>query len=177
MIRRPQTVRLATPQDIEPLYWMLMRDLAVDNSLGIPVSPTMVLDWVYKCCRGDGAIAGVIDSPNGIVASTGVVASHHLFSDAWKLQQIWLFVTPQARKGARYADKLFQFCLWHKGDMSSRLGYDVPLEISVVSRKRLPAKLRLWGRYGEMIGGVFWTRGENEHRQQFDNQDLDATLP
>jgi hypothetical protein len=178
MMRRPPAVRIATPADIEPLFWMVMRDLGADNPMGVPVSPKKILALVKLCCNGNGGVAGVIESRGVIIGSAGVVVAQHDLSDTDFLKQIWLFVTPSARKGhPEHADKLFRFCLWHKGDMSRRLGYDVPLEISVMSRKRLPAKLRVWGRYGEMIGAVFWARDKDEHGQQIDHHPTDAALP
>jgi hypothetical protein len=174
MIRKPPTVRLAVPADIEPLFWLLMRDLANDNPMGRPVSPTKILTLVKLCCNGNGGVAGVIEERGSIVGSAGITLAQHDLSDANFLKQVWLFVVPSIRKRhPDYAEKLFKFCLWHKGDMSQRLGYDVPLEISVMSRKRLPAKLRMWSRYGDMIGAVFWARDTDEHRQQVDNHPID----
>ena len=178
MIRKPPAVRLATPTDIEPLFWLLMRDLTNDNPMGVAISPTKILALVKVCCNGNGGVAGVIEEKGKIIASVGITVAQHDLSDTDFLKQVWLFVVPAARKKhPEYAQKLFKFCLWHKGDMSRRLGYDVPLEISVMSRKRLPAKLRMWGRYGDMVGAVFWAREVDEHRQQVDNHPVEPTLP
>lgn len=167
MIRRPSAVRFATIDDLEPLYWMLMRDLSTDNPFLFPHTPTKVFNLVKLCCEGNGGVAGVIEERGKIIGSAGVVIAEHELCDVNLLKQVWMFVDPKARKGhPEYQDRLFRFCLWHKGDMSTRLGYDVPLEISVLSRKRLSAKLRLWGRYGEMVGGVFLARDRNEQHDE-----------
>lgn len=163
MIRPPRSVRIATPDDAPALYWHLLSGLAADNPMECTVSPKKISEWVKKCCHGDGAIAGIIDGKTGIAGSVGICSGEHVFSTDCILEQIWLFVTPGTRRSGRHAIELFRFCLWHKGDMSRRLGYSIPLQMSVLSRKRLPAKLRLWSRYGEMIGGIF-AGGVNEQQ-------------
>ena len=175
---KPELVRLATPDDISNLYFHLLIDLESDNSLRIPVSEQAVLETVRACCTGQLAIAGVMESrTDGIVASIGIRAVEPWFSKQTVLSQIWLFVSPHARAGRRYYDELFRFAEWHRQDMSARLGYDLVLENTVLSLKRLPAKTRLWRRYGEQIGAVFWQRGavgelrqdEKDHRHVHDD--------
>ena len=168
-IRRPAKVRIATPSDIEPLYWLCYRDLHEDNPAPFTRSPQKIYDLVEGLCTGRIGIAGVIDGRHGPVASIGIEAAQPRWSEDWFLDEAWLFVQPSARKGSSYFDDLFRFALWHQSDMTQRLGYDVVLQASVLSRKRLPAKLRLWGRYGEMVGGSFWIQGESHGRQVDDH--------
>lgn len=179
MIRKPTSVRLATPADIEPLYWIVLRDLTADNPMGAEISPLKVLALVKQCCENAAGVAGVIEGRKGIIGSAGIVMAQHDLSTMNFLKQVWLFVLPGARKGhPEHAERLFRFCLWHKGDMSQRLGYNVPLEISVLSRTRLPAKIRMWGRHGQMIGAVFEARDGDEHgQQQVNHHDLEPALP
>jgi|ERR1700690_1358163 len=164
---KPELVRLATPDDIEPLFYHLMYQLQESNGLGIPPSPSKVLGYVKKCCMGDMAIAGLMESrTDGIVASIGIRAAEPWFSDQTILGQIWLFVVPHARSGRRLYEQLFQFAEWHRQDMSKRVGYAMVLENTVMSLSRLPAKTRLWRRYGTQTGAVFWSKGTDFEHQQ-----------
>jgi hypothetical protein len=161
-------VRIAGPADVEALYWLLLGDLQADNSLGVPVSAREVARIVRKLCSGDGGIVGVIDGLHGKpVGSVAIEAAKPWFSDTWILSQVWLFVTVDERHGQHFADDLFSFAEWHRADMSAKVGYDMVLENTVMSRTRLPAKIRLWGRHGQQIGGVFWTGAGNgqEHNE------------
>ena len=166
-MQKPDTVRIATAADEEKIFWHLMSDLNADNNLDLPVSEKAVYETVHACCTGDVSIAGIIDGRDGPVASIGIRGVYPWFSSQIMLSQIWLFVIPAARGGARLAEDLFHFADWHRGDMSERLGYNVVLENSVMSLRRLAAKKRLWRRYGQEIGAVYWTRGadgQDEHK-------------
>lgn len=158
---RPETVRIAQPDDVAGLYWHLLGDLEADNSLHIPVSERAVFQTVSELCNGGGGIAGIIDGPHGPVASIGIRAIKPWFSDQWLLSQVWLFVTPQARKGTRFGDDLFRFADWHRREMSQTLGYDLVLDNTILSFNRLEAKERFWSRYGKRVGAVFFIGGEN----------------
>jgi hypothetical protein len=156
-VEQPASVRIATTTDVTALYEQLVLDLEADNSLGLPVDRVDVARTVGKICRGENGIAGIIDGEYGIAASIGIQAVKPWFTSEWMLSQVWLFVNPDER-ASDFADELFQFAAWHREDMANRVGYDIVLENTVLSLNRLPAKLRLWGRYGQQIGGTFWTR-------------------
>lgn len=175
---KPDLVRIATPDDIQAIYFHLMYELGADNGLGIPPTPAKVLQQVTKCCTGDMGIAGIMESrTDGIVASIGIRAAEAWFSNQTIIGQLWLFVAPHARHGRKLYDPLFQFFEWHRQDMTKRLGYSVTGENVVMSLSRLPAKARLWRRYGTQTGAVFWNRGETlEHQQDRhgdENRDID----
>lgn len=172
MIEQPANVRLALADDIPQLYFHLVNDLEADNSLQIDVSPKAVLETVKECCEMRYAVAGIIDGPHGIMGSIGIRAMEPWFSKQTILSQTWLFVTPYARTTGIF-DDLFRFAEWHRQDMSQRVGYDIVLENSVLSFTRLPAKIRLWGRYGKQIGAVFWTRGDTDELRQEDQKHPD----
>ncbi len=156
---QPSNVRIATQADEEGLFFLLVNDLQADNDMHYPVSMKRTYEHVRACCRGERGIAGVIDGPDGIVASVGIGASQLWYSDKWLLAEIWAFVHPDFRKGTGYGDDLFRFAQWHREDMSRRVGYEIDLERGVRSYKRLKAKMRFWGRYGTQIGGIFLTGG------------------
>jgi len=172
---KPELVRLATPDDIQNLFFHLMYELQADNGLGIPPTPKKVLDYVTKCCNRDHAIAGIMESrKDGIVASIGIRMAEPWFSEHALLGQIWLFVVPRMRHGHSFYDDLFRFAEWHRQDMTNRLGYNLVLENTVMSLTRLPAKVRLWRRYGTQTGAVFWTGNEQLERNQDRHRDEDG---
>lgn len=172
---QPALVRIATPDDVEALFWHLMQEYAPVNSVPVPIHPMAVLETVRACCGGKGAVAGVIESRSlGIVASVGLEAAVPWFSKQDLIRQIWLFVSPAARGKLGLERQLFEFAEWHREDMSKRLGYDTVLEQSVMSLDRLPAKRRLWRRYGREIGATFWTGGALSEQDDKKYPDLDA---
>lgn len=171
---KPEGVRVATIDDEASLFWHAM-SMEADNSLHIPVNEGAVFETVHACCTGDYSIAGIIDGHDAPVASIGIRGVYPWFSKTVILSQIWLFVSPEARAGARLADMLFRFAEWHRQDMSKRLGYDMVLENTVMSFKRLDAKLRLWRRYGTQMGGVFWSQGERLNVQDQKDDQHDQT--
>src|ERR1700743_359948 len=112
---KPNTVRIADKDDIEPIFWNLMGELKADNWLGIPESPRKAYRTIRKCCVRDLAVAGVIDGPNGsVLGSIGIQAVEPWFSDRKILSQTWLFVDPRARRGTHLGDDLFAFAEWHR---------------------------------------------------------------
>lgn len=156
------TVRLATIADEEALYWQVLNDLNSDNNLGFSPSAKKVYDHIHACCTGKGGIAGVIDGPGGyLIGSIGIESIQPWHSQDWFLIQVWQFVLPEYRKGTHHAEDLFAFAEAHRRYMSSELGYDIVLETTVMSHKRLEAKSRLWRRRGgKQIGAMFWSGGE-----------------
>lgn len=162
---KPDSVRIATPADEARLFALLQR-LQECNFTGMPYAAYLPVDthrlWghVNAACRGQSGIAGVIDGPDGeLVASVGIFAIQPWWSSAFYLCQHWLFVTPETRQ-SNYARDLFKFSEWHRADMSQRCGYDIPLETTVLSTDRLPAKERLWSGHAVKIGAVFWADGK-----------------
>lgn len=155
------TVRVATPADREAIYWQLMNDLQADNGLGWQPSPAKVFAHVESCCGGERGIAGVIDGPDGgIIASIGVELTTPWYSDDWFLIQVWQFVLPEHRGGTSHAEDLFSFAETHRQYIGAQSGRDIVLETTVMSRKRLAAKSRLWRKHGKWIGSMYWS-GDN----------------
>lgn len=151
------TVRHATIADAEALYWHLLNDLNEDNSLGFVPSPIKVWEHVHACCTGKNGIAGVIDGPGGIIGSIGIECVQPWYSQDWFLMQVWQFVLPEHRRGTKHGEDLFAFAEFHRRYMCEHTGRDMLLETTVMSRKRLAAKTRLWRRHGQQIGAIFWS--------------------
>lgn len=151
------TVRLATIDDAEELYWFLLSDLGADNSLGFTPSLKKIWGHVHDCCTGKNGIAGVIDGPGGIIGSIGIEVVQPWHSEDWFLSQVWQFVHPEHRHGTKHGEDLFAFAEYHRRYMCEHTGRDMILETTVMSRKRLAAKTRLWRRHGQQIGAMFWS--------------------
>lgn len=167
---KPDNVRIADENDIPQLFWTLMREQETDWPMGLPASPRQVAATVIRACNREDSCAGIIDGPNGtILGSIAIRAEVPWFSEVTILGGIWLFMDTKVRNGQRLSDDLFRFAEWHREDMSRRVGYDMILENMVLSFTRLPAKIRLWGKYGKQVGAVFWARGATEDvREEFD---------
>lgn len=159
---RPDSVRMAGPDDEAALYDLLMA-LDVDNSFGIPHDPDRVRAAIEKGTRRQGSIIGVIDGRAGeygegheahLAASVCLTLSQFWYSNVFFLSEIWLFVRPEYRHN-HFERDLFQFAKWCREEMSRQNGDEMLAVSSVSSPNRLPAKLRLWSRYGEQIGGIF----------------------
>ena len=147
------TVRVAQADDEQALYGCLLA-LEADNTFGLPRSDKRVWETINTCCRMQGGVAGVIDAPDGsIAASVGIVASQAAwYTDEWCLREIWLFVRPGHRRGTGYADRLVEFALEHRLEMSRRIGRNILLLTGPNSRKRLRAKAAWWARWSNKVG-------------------------
>ncbi len=158
----PASVRIAGPADEPRVFDLLWTHLRADNFMGIPPDESRVWANVNATCRGQGGICGVIDAADGTLAgSIAIVAFQPWYSAIWHLSQVWAFVRPEHRKGTRYGTDLFDFARWHRADMARRLGYDIGLENSVMSFKRLAAKERLWATKARKAGAIFWIGGDH----------------
>lgn len=153
-----ETVRIAGPDDMSDIYWLLLGDYERDNSLGWTPSPRKVARMVGECCRQESGIAGIIDGLHGPIGSVGLEVHNPRWSDDQYLVQAWIFVQPEHRFGKHHWEDLFAFCAWWQAWMSEQTGKPMILESSVQSHNRLPAKLRLWRRRaGVQVGGTFWS--------------------
>lgn len=167
-MHKPDTVRLANPDDIEQLYWHLMHTYQADAGWGMgwSVSPKKVLAHVQECCAQQNGVAGIIDGINGIIGSIGIEVYNPWYSSDDYLMQAWMVVVPEHRFIKQHWSDLFDFGEWYKAEMEARAGHELVLESAVSSFARLPAKLRLYRRRaGQQVGGVFWSGGVAEKSQ------------
>jgi hypothetical protein len=126
----------------------------------LPFAPGKVLNTVSDLAHGITGIAGIIDNPTDRalpIATIGIGMMQPVYSSDWVLWEVWLFVLPEYRKEAPYFQDLFDFALWHRDNIASRVSQPVlPLELSVYSLERLPAKERLWRKNAVHVGSMFW---------------------
>jgi hypothetical protein len=157
---------MAGPADEDALFDLMMA-LDADNSFGIPYDADRVRAAIKRGTEHQGSIIGVIDGRGGtygedsdnpkLVASICVTLAQFWYSNQWYLAEQWVFVRPDYRHN-RFENDLFQFAKWCKNEMSRQNGDDTLLVTSVSSPNRLPAKLRLWSRHAQQIGGIFVIR-------------------
>jgi hypothetical protein len=151
----PYNVRLAQPSDEGALYDLLMSLERDNNSFGFAADEERIREHIRLGTEKKGGAHGIVDGNGCIAGSIGIIPDRWWFSAAWSLAVIWLHVRPEYRKST-YADDLCAWGEWFRASMEAGSGQQVRLVSAVVSRNRLPVKLRFWRKkYGEMIGGIF----------------------
>lgn len=144
-------VRLARPEDEEPVYRLLL-ELYAENAL-MPMNEAKVRATIRAGTRGEGGIVGVIDGEDGVEASIGMSFSQFWYTDRWHLNELWCFVHPD-RRASSHARRLIEFGKW----CADRLGSEaqrMPLLLGIVTRHRLLPKLRLFQRQAPQVGAIF----------------------
>jgi len=162
----PASVRLATPSDAPALLYHVRSNIA-DNldSIGFgqktPIDEAKLKERILLGCNRIGGVIGVIESDdNEIIASTAIFASQPWWTDTWVLTQFWVYVDIDERKGTHHGDDLLQFAKWFREDRSVAAGYNIPLEMGVMTGNRVQAKIRWWRRHTDgMIGALFRVGG------------------
>lgn len=158
----PDRVRLATEQDEDALFTLLMALRDDNNTFGFNVSDARVREHIERGTRKIGGLHGVIDAPDKpgvLAASIGCFWDRWWFSEDWGIAQLWLFVRPEYRAGHHYADELVDWAKAMRDELQIKVGKPIGLVNSVVSEERLDAKLRFWRRHsGALIGGIFEIR-------------------
>lgn len=149
-------VRRATRGDEIEIYDTIVSVYGQDF-LGRAHTPEKVKRWIAAgASRADeeGGMIGVIDADGIIAATIGIFPSQPWYSDEPILVENWLCVRPSYRH-RDYHKALFEFARAYKHEMSAAMGREIDLVSSVTSEDRLEAKVRLWSRFGRMIGAMF----------------------
>lgn len=160
----PVTVHLATPDDEDALFDLLMA-LWRDNPLGLPYRPEVVLASIRAGTRpAPGqplAVIGVIDGERELLGSVGLFLGPAAWyvDDVWWLFERWMYVRPTDPDRAAHAAALFAFCREIRDKMRADLGPEYPFPFEVVmswtGSDRQEAKERLWARHGTKAGSSF----------------------
>lgn len=144
------TVRLAVRAD-EPAIYDLLMFLYAENAMAA-LAPDKVQRQIKKATRGNGGIIGVIDGPDGIVASVGLELTRWWYSDDWHLGELWVHIHPDHRDKSHERD-LIAFAK----QCADRLG--VPLLMGIITGHRIAAKVRLYQRQINQVGALFLHSG------------------
>lgn len=139
-------VRFATQGDEEAVFKLLC--IAEEENALFPMSPHKVREFIKRATEKQGGIIGVIDGPNGIEASSGLVIEQAWYTDEWSIGERWNFVHP-AHRQSTHVQKLILFTKWVTEQMN------LTLDIGILSNKRTEAKIRLYKRHFEYMGAFF----------------------
>jgi N-acetylglutamate synthase-like GNAT family acetyltransferase len=140
-------IRLATPADEDRLFDFLML-LHGENAL-FPVSDSKVREIIRQGTLQQGGVIGIIDGADGsIEASVGLIVDSWWYTNAPSLNERWNFVRQDCRHSP-HAKNLIQF----SKRAAQHLG--VPLIMGIISTRRTEAKVRLYKRQMEYVGGYF----------------------
>lgn len=143
---RPAEVRLATAEDEDSIYQMLLK-LHEENGM-FSVAEQKVREVIRFATERRGGLIGVIAGEHGLEASVGLEISQWWYTDDWCLSEKWNFVLPEYRRSTHAAD-LIDYAKWS----AHQLG--IPLSMGIISTKQTQAKIRLYGRRLQNVGAMF----------------------
>ena len=158
----PPGVRRATEGDIDELLLIVPQMLAETTLL--PVSSQKIERLIERCAmREGGAIAGVIDGPDGIDASVGLDVAESDVSDHRYVRGIWLGLHPNLRVAvpaqgdprANLGRRLFDFAKWYHGMLEQAAGHPVLMQFDVATRASLGPKLGFYDRNATAVGATY----------------------
>lgn len=162
IVQYPSGVRRATEEDIDGLY-LIVPQLLAETTL-LPVSSQKVEKLIERCamCEG-GAIAGIIDGPDGIDASIGLDVAESDVSDHRYVRALWLGLHPNLRSApptqgdprSNLGRRLFDFAKWYHGMLEQEAGYPILMQFDVATKTALGPKLGFFERNATPVGATF----------------------
>ena len=142
-------IRLATPEDEEQVFDFLMT-LHAENAL-FPVSPEKVRDAIKHATDRRGGVIALIEGDDGrIEASLGAVVEPWWYTTAPSLNEVWNYVRADCRQ-TNHAKRLIEF----GKVLADQHLCGIPFFMGIISTERTEAKMRLYGRQLQQIGGMF----------------------
>jgi hypothetical protein len=150
---KPARVRLAGIRD-EPAVLALLEEDLVENASAIaPVSIKRLTTLIESGTRLRGGYCLVVDNEDAEPVGLAIVQLNQWWwSETPFLQEVVLYVTPEARGGHAGAD-LLRGEMWLADQLSDR--ERVWLLSGVTATQRMEAKMRLYGRHMQQVGGFF----------------------
>jgi hypothetical protein len=153
-VRKPGGVRLAVEADEPALLRLVMEDLAENATQVAPASEARILENLQVATRGKGGFCPVIDGADGPVALALLVPTQWWWSTNFFLSETFMYVSPPARR-SRAATRLLQYECWLADTMSVELDEPIFVLAGVTATKRQRAKMRLYRRHMNQVGGFF----------------------
>ncbi len=152
---RPETVRMAGPQDEDAILALLLMDLRENAEHIAPIDEAKVLEHIRAGTRNRAGIVAVIDGPNKVpVAVTILHPFQWWWSKGWYWFEIVNFVHPDHRK-SRHIDDLLQFERWAADANTAHMGYTWYLLCGVLGAWRVRATVALYRRKFRQAGAAF----------------------
>jgi len=153
MLTRPEpVVRYAMPEDYPQIIAMseALHEENGHQSIDYPTAEAAIMDAINR----NRAVIGIIGPVGDIQGIVFLRFASFWYSSDVFLEELFLYVPPQYRKGTGHARALLTFA---RG-AAKRLG--LPLLIGVLSNERTKAKLNLYERHlGAPVGGYFFVEG------------------
>jgi hypothetical protein len=157
----PSVIRRAGPDDIGSLLMFVPQILSEAELL--PISAQKVERLVERCANQDRAVAGVIDGPDGIDATLGLVLAESEISDQTYIKAVWCGLHPSVRRHsgdeadprARYGRTLLEFARWCHAGLEREAGRPVLIQFDVATRRFLGKRLGLYHRNLRQVGATF----------------------
>lgn len=167
MTHNPYGVRRATPDDIE-LLRLFVPDVLKETT-PLPLSDAKVSELIERCCyQRSGAIAGIIDGPEGnIDASVGLAFVESETSDVPYISAVWCGLHPSIHTRAarekrdpqapreHYGRRLFEFAKWCHSNLEAAAGHPIMMRFDLLTFENLAPKMGLFQRNLMQIGGSF----------------------
>lgn len=146
---KPDNVRAATAADENAVYDLFLKAHQDNGVLAIsePKVRAMILDMIPEPGKLKGLI-GVIDGVGELAGAVGLTILEPWYSEELVLIEKLCFVAPPYRRSG-YAGDLINFAKWVSDELN------LPLEMGILTTKRMPAKVRLYGRRLRCMGAVF----------------------
>jgi hypothetical protein len=150
MTEFPKGVRLAQQGDERRIFDLFAMAHA-ENGFG-DMDPAVVHAAIAKGCNREGVVIALIDGPERIEATLGLMAEKKWYcTDApknWYWTDMLLYVHPLHRR-SRHALRLFQFARWWQSKIQ------MPVTLGVMAREEGDRKKKLFERQGREIGTVY----------------------
>jgi hypothetical protein len=158
----PAGVRRATEDDIDGLS-LIVPQLLAETTL-LPVSPIKAEKMIERCAmRQGGAIAGIIDGPDGIDATIGLDVVESDVSDQRYVRAMWLGLHHDLRANppppnsprSNHGRRLFEFAKWYHGMLEQQAGHPILVQFDLATMASLGQKLGMYERNATPVGATF----------------------
>jgi len=157
-------VRRATPSDSAVLMDVVPLILAETSVL--PLSDLKIEALVERCaCQVGGAIAGIIDGPDGLINATiGLAFAESDISDEPYIEVKWCGINPSMPRvplhqhddpRKHYGRRLFEFARWCHGALETAAGRNILVLFDLSTIEFLLPKIGLYQRNLTQIGATF----------------------
>ena len=169
----PSVIRLIKAGDELAVFDMIVLGHG-DNGLW-PLSGQKIIKLIDAAVspnmpeKGYKPTIGIIDGANGIEAMTCLLLDQMWYSDTWYLSELFNFVHPDFRK-SKHIQALMAFQKQFADNMSKAIGSKVTLITGVLSKKRLEAKMHLFGRRYPQVGAIFAYNLDDDTAKETFNQ-------
>jgi hypothetical protein len=149
MNENPYGLRVAAEDDLEPLLDFVLPLIREDAAQDVSLSKVALM--VSRCVARDGAIAGIVDGPEGIEASVGATIDTGDYTDEPHCMVRWLGVAPQFRKSDRGV-RMVKFVFWLYERLAEAAESPMPVFMPAMTTVEQRGKIGLYSRRAPLVG-------------------------